>query len=52
MQDQRIPGAPSDAPQLGSHEHDVQRRMLLELLISPLPDRALADAWSSSGASV
>jgi hypothetical protein len=38
MQDQRIPGAPSDAPQLGSHEHDVQRRVLLELLTTPLPE--------------
>jgi hypothetical protein len=38
MQDQRIPGAPSDAPKLGSHEHDVQRRVLLELLTTPPPE--------------
>jgi hypothetical protein len=35
MQDQRIPGASSGAPRPGSHQHDVQRRVLLELLTTP-----------------
>jgi hypothetical protein len=52
MQDQPIPGAPSDAPRPGSREHDVQRRVLLELLTTPPPDgdelAALAHALDES----
>jgi hypothetical protein len=53
MQDQRIPGASSSgAPWPGSHQHEVQRRVLLELLTTPPPEgdelASLADGLGES----
>ena len=38
MHDHPICGAPEGAPSPGSSEHDVQRRVLLELVTTPPPD--------------